>query len=63
MTKKEIPFERMRQAIVQNRGGWEAADELSIRRMWQALPEAVRAQYLEALDAKPAPKRKEPTDA
>ncbi len=45
-------FEKIKAALLANRGGLTEASDPQIQTLWQSLPEAVRQQYLESVKTK-----------
>lgn len=41
-------IQRIRQAVLKHRGGWQNASDRDVLELWRTLPEVTRTQYLEA---------------
>ena len=53
-----MDFKRIKQAVINNTGGFEQASEQDIRKYWSNLPEETQDRYLKTVDDKPKPVNK-----
>jgi len=50
-------FEKIKAAVLANRGGLTEATNQQIQTIWNTLPEAVQKQYLDSVKPKPQEKK------
>jgi len=58
-----IPIEKIREAVLKNRGGHEAADDSQILLIWNSLDEETQTKYLESVKKTTKKESKENADS